>query len=315
MFDLSFSSNVKNELCKVHTEARHCNIAEITAIINTCGIITDAPLALKIQTENAAVAKKFFTLTKKTFNVKCEISIRKNIMQKNKRVYSVFVSDAPSAEKILNAGGLYDKSGGRVVKRINPVVISSSCCVKSYIRGAFISGGSLSDPEKTYHLEFVNSDEDLSGQLLRLINSFPLSAKQITRKGHYVIYLKEGENIVDLLNIMGAHNSLMSLENLRIVKEMRNAVNRKVNCETSNLTKTVNAAVRQIQDIKFINEKKGLSYLTEQLEEVARIRLMHQDVSLKELGEMLTPAISKSGVNHRLRKICEIAENLRGDCL
>jgi DNA-binding protein WhiA len=208
--------------------------------------------------------------------------------------------------------GFYNAKG-EVVRRVSPQLVKSTSCRRAYIRGAFISGGSVSDPEKNYHLEFINTDRTLSEGLSKVIQSFGLHPKIIERKAHYIVYLKEGESIVDLLNIMGAHQSLLNMENLRIVKDMRNNVNRIVNCETANLSKTVNAAVKQVNDIKTIAHLKGLGYLSSQLEEVAVIRLKYEQASLKEIGQMLSPPVSKSGVNHRLRKISEIAEHLRED--
>ena len=160
-------------------------------------------------------------------------------------------------------------------------------------------------------MEFVLADKFSAEQLRELINSFGLDAKVVERKEHYVVYLKEGEQIVDLLNIMEAPLALMDLENVRIVKEMRNDINRKVNCETANLNKVVGAAVKQLEDIEYIEEHMGLSQLPEQLEEIARLRLEYPDKSLKELGSFLSTPVGKSGVNHRLRKISSIAEALR----
>jgi DNA-binding protein WhiA len=301
---MSFSSGVKRELCGIEATARHCLIAEIAAIINTCGFVERG--SVWIQSENAPTAKNFYTLMKKTFDVNLEIVIRKSKKFKKGRLYCVNVS-SPHSERVLKATGLYGAP-----KRIDPLLVSASCCKRAYIRGAFLSGGSVSDPEKTYHCEFVNSDYELSRELSGLINYFGLNSKIIERKGHFVVYLKEGENIVDLLNIMEAHNSLMRMENLRIIKDMRNSVNRIVNCETANLNKTVKASVKQIEDIEYVSVARGLGSLSEQLREVAELRLTYQDATLKEIGEMLNPPVGKSGVNHRLRRITEIAENLRG---
>ena len=174
-----------------------------------------------------------------------------------------------------------------------------------------MSSGSVSDPEKNYHAEFVCADEEKSIQLRDIINSFELDSKIIKRKEHYVVYLKEGEQIADLLNVMGAHISLLDMENVRILKDMRNNINRKVNCETANLNKTIAASVKQIEDIEFIRQNYGLGYLPKVLEDMASLRLQYPEVSLKELGEMVEPKVGKSGVNHRLRKISSIAEGLR----
>ena len=182
---------------------------------------------------------------------------------------------------------------------------------KAYLRGAFLGGGSISDPEKNYHMEFVTNNEDYANSLRDLINSFGLNSKIVARKNSFVVYLKESEQISDLLSMIGAYQALLSLQSTKIVKEMRNNVNRIVNCETANLSKTVNAAVRQVENIKLIQNKIGISSLPENLQEIALLRVENEDMSLKELGEMLNPPISKSGVNHRLKKIEQIANDLK----
>ena len=165
--------------------------------------------------------------------------------------------------------------------------------------------------EKGYHFEIVCSDEQKAGQLRELIRSFEIDAKIVMRKKSYVVYVKEGAQIVDMLAVMEANVALMNLENIRIVKEMRNTVNRKVNCETANINKTVNAAVKQTEDIRLIQEKMGFHNLNEGLAEIAELRLQYPEATLKELGMMLNPQVGKSGVNHRLRKLSQIADGLR----
>ena len=309
---MSFSSKVKGELSLHLGNGRDCEIAETAAIVNICGhtAVFGEHFCLKIQTENFHVAKKCFTLLKNTFNMIAEVSVRSS---GRKHVYTVLVRDFSKAEAILKATGLLYSEDGKtqLKKRIYSPVVSSICCRRAYIRGAFLSVGSVNDPEKNYHMEFVLADEFSAEQLKELINSFGLDAKVVERKEHFVVYLKEGEQIVDLLNIMEAPLALMDLENVRIMKEMRNDINRKVNCETANLNKVVGAAVKQLEDIEYIEEKIGLSSLPEQLEEIARLRLEYPDKSLKELGSFLSTPVGKSGVNHRLRKISNIAEALR----
>ena len=301
---MSFSSDVKAELCGIYPSARHCAIAEIAAIINTCGSATRD--AVRIQTENAVIAKKFYTLVKTNFSIQSQVSIKNHKKFAKSRIYCIIVSEQEAAGRIAHATGIESGRG------LSALTVRSDCCKRAYIRGAFISGGSLSDPEKTYHLEFVNTEQELLKGLSGLMRSYGLRAKVIGRKSHYIAYLKEGENIVDLLNLMGAHLSLMNLENVRIVKDMRNSVNRIVNCETANLSKTVSAAQKQIRDIEFISAEKGLGFLSKQLEEAARARRQYPEANLKEIGEMLSPPVGKSGVNHRLRKISEIADSIRG---
>ncbi|MBQ2880245.1 MAG: DNA-binding protein WhiA [Anaerotignum sp.] len=309
---MSFSSKVKGELSSHLGNGRHCEIAETAAIVNICGhtAVFGDHFCLKIQTENFHVAKKCFTLLKNTFNMIADVSVRSS---GRKQVYTVLVKDFSRAETILKATGLLFSEEGKMKlkKRIYSPVVSSICCRRAYIRGTFLSVGSVNDPEKNYHMEFVLAEESLAEQLKELINSFGLDTKVVERKEHFVVYLKEGEQIVDLLNIMEAPLALMDLENVRIVKEMRNDINRKVNCETANLNKVVGAAVKQLEDIEYIEETIGLSHLPEQLEEIARLRLEYPDKSLKELGSFLSTPVGKSGVNHRLRKISSIAEALR----
>lgn len=179
------------------------------------------------------------------------------------------------------------------------------------IRNAFLQSGSISDPEKFYHLEIVFQSEEEAHQIKILMEDFELGGKIVERKGHYVVYLKEGAQIADMLRVMEASLALMEFENIRIVKEMRNSINRQVNCEAANLGKTISAAVKQVEDIKFISSKVGLENLPEGLAETARKRLEYPEAALKELGELMDPPLGKSGVNHRLKKLSELADNLR----
>lgn len=310
---MSFSGKVKDELSKQCPVARHCQIAEVAAIISLCGrigISQNDTYSVRIHTENIAVARKYFTLLKKAYNIDTEISIRQSSKLRN---YTITIKHHKDAMKVLQASKLIDEYG-EICENLSVssnILIQKECCKRAFIRGAFLASGSISDPEKFYHFEIVCTTEDKAVQLKNIIQYFNIEAKIVERKKHFVVYIKEGAGIVDILNVMEAHVALMDLENVRILKEMRNSVNRKVNCETANLKKTVSAAVKQIEDIKFIRDKVGLSVLSDNLEEMARLRLDNPDASLKELGEMLTPAVGKSGVNHRLRKICEIADDLR----
>ena len=171
--------------------------------------------------------------------------------------------------------------------------------------------GSVTNPEKGYHLEIAVLSAKLAEQLKEEMSAFDIDAKIVIRKRYYVVYIKEGSQIVDILNVMEAHLSLMELENIRILKEMRGNVNRQVNCETANINKTVSAAVKQIEDIEFIRDTVGFESLPDGLAQIAKARLLKPEATLKELGEDLEPPVGKSGVNHRLRKLGEMAEKLR----
>ena len=312
---MSFSKEVKEELSRQMPSARHCCIAETAAIISLCGhvkISSQDRFSVKIHTENIAVARKYFTLLKKTFNIVAEITIRQNAYLKKGRTYTITVNNHEEAVKILTTCKLLED--GDIVENMSVydnTVIMNSCCKRAFVRGAFIASGSISTPEKFYHFEIVCNSYDKAVQLSDLIKSFDIESKIVERKKYYVVYIKDGAGIVDILNVMEAHVALMNLENVRILKEMRNSVNRKVNCETANLNKTVAAAVKQTMDIKYIQDTVGLSILPEALRQLAEVRLENPDVSLKELGTLLDPPVGKSGVNHRLRKISEISKNLQ----
>jgi DNA-binding protein WhiA len=312
---MSFSSDVKDELSRQISQGRHCQIAEISAIISLCGkvmISTDDKYSIKVHTENVAVARKYFTLIKKTFNINTEISIRRNVYLKKSRTYSILIKGHEDSERVLNACKLIERKEIKEnLSIVSNLVIQNSCCKRAFIRGAFLAAGSISDPEKFYHLEIVSTNMQKAIQLQEIINAFDIEAKIVQRKKYYVVYIKEGSQIVEILNVMEAHVSLMNLENVRILKEMRNSVNRQVNCETANINKTVSAAVKQIEDIRYIKEHMGFEGLSEGLEGVARIRLEYPEATLKELGALLNPPVGKSGVNHRLRKLSNLAQELR----
>lgn len=314
---MSFSSEVKEELSRQNTPARHCRLAELAAIVGMCGDVCISAMErfrLRIHTENAAVARKCFTLLKKTFNISSDVSVhlhKKN--GKSSRIYTILVRDHTEVLRILQALKLFG-ADGEIAEHVSPtnqLLVQKSCCRRAFIRGAFLSAGSISNPEKSYHFEIVCVSMERAVQLQALVRTFGPDAKIVRRKNHYIVYIKEGAQIVDMLNIMEAHVSLMNLENIRIVREMRNDVNRKVNCEAANINKTVNAAVRQMEDIRYLEAGKRLEHLPAQLAEIAQLRLANPDASLKELGEMLVPPVGKSGVNHRLRKLSSLADELR----
>lgn len=312
---MSFSGEIKEELGGQISVARHCQIAELSALISMCGSVmidSDNRYAIKIHTENLIVARKCFTLLEKTFNIRTEISVRKNLIRQSVS-YWIIVKKHEDAIKVLQATKLINKDGEvfEELSIVKNVIVQQYCCKRAFIRGAFLASGSISDPEKSYHFEIVCAVRAKAEQLQKIINSFGIDAKVILRKKSYVVYVKEGAQIADLLNIIEAHVALMKFENVRILKDMRNTVNRKVNCETANINKTVSAAVKQVEDIVYIRDTIGLENLSDALRDVALTRLEYPEATLKELGDLLTIPVGKSGVNHRLRKLGEIADKLR----
>ena len=312
---MTFSSEVKNELIRVNPTVRHCILAEILAIVYFIGTVSTSKnneISLQINTEYSGLARKYFTLIKKTFNINTDVVVSNSALVRRKRLYSVSIMDDAGAREVLKAIKLLKNQEllDCLSLRSNTVLLNS-CCKKAFFRGAFLSSGSITDPEKGYHLEIVCSTIDDALSLKELMEDLSLKPKITTRKKANVVYIKDSDQISLALGLMEAPTSLMNFENIRILKGMRNDVNRKVNCETANINKTVSAALSQREDIQLIKEIMGLEKLTSNLEAVANARLENPDASLVELGKMISPQLGKSGVNHRLRKLSIIADQLR----
>lgn len=312
---MSFTGDVKEELSRQSGSARHCQIAEIAAITSICGrilISADDRYCIKIQSENIAVVRKYFTLLKKAFNINTSVSVRQNMSSRRSRQYVITIENHEDSLKVLQATKLlHNNDIEENLSVADNIVIQQICCKRAFLRGAFLAAGSVNTPEKNYHFEIACATEAKAEQIKNVLRSFDIDSKIILRKKYYVTYIKDGEQIVNVLNIMEAHVALMEFENVRILKDIRNSVNRKFNCETANINKTVSAAVKQKLDIEYIRDTIGFEGLAEGLEDIARARLERPEASLKELGAALDPPVGKSGVNHRLRKLSTIADALR----
>ena len=309
--DMSFASETKKELTQVDADDQSLK-AELSALIRMNGSLSFAnrQLSLDVQTENAAIARRLYIIVKKLYSYNVELLVRKKMRLKKNNVYICRVRE--EAKQLLT--DLYIISNDfQFNHTIAEELIAKKNQKRAYLRGAFLAGGSVNNPETSaYHLEVYSLYKEHGEALANLMNEFGLNAKTIERKKGFVTYLKEAEKISDFLNLVGAHQAMLKFEDVRIVRDMRNSVNRIVNCETANLNKTIGAALRQVENIRFIENTIGLDQLPEKLREIARLRVEYQDVTLKELGEMVSAGIvSKSGVNHRLRKIDEIADALR----
>ncbi len=283
---MSFSSDVKEELSEVIPKARHCRLAEVSAIMHFAGNIgadSDGNVCIGFKGLGSSLIKKGFTLLEITFN------IGKSPKQSDEGFISF-------AECMGDLNGAVDE-----------VLLKNTCCRRAFLRGVFLSAGSVSDPDKGYHLEFVCDNDHKADQIVRVCSDFDISARKTIRRDETVVYVKEGEMIGELLNVMGAANSYMEFENRRIYRDVSNTVNRRVNCETSNIRKTVTAAARQLEDIRFLEERGLLKDLPEPLREAAYGRLENPDVTLSELGAMMDPPVGKSGINHRLARLSKLA--------
>ncbi|WP_419884261.1 DNA-binding protein WhiA [Peribacillus sp. B-H-3] len=309
---MSFASETKKELTTIDSKDC-CGKAELCSLIRMNGSLSfsNRKLVVDIQTENAAIARRIYTLLKKSYVVQVELLVRKKMKLKKNNVYIVRISSGGQAilQDLKIMGSSYE-----IQHDISKEVVGKKCCKRAYLRGAFLAGGSVNNPEtSSYHLEIFSLYKEHNDALCELMNEFGLKAKTLERKKGFITYLKEAEKIAEFLSIAGAHSALLRFEDVRIVRDMRNSVNRLVNCETANLNKTIGASLRQVENIRLIDQTVGLSILPDKLREIAELRVAYQDVTLKELGEMVSGGIiSKSGINHRLRKIDEIADKLRG---
>lgn len=312
---MSFSSETKSELAQIIPEERCCMLAEISGFARMCGtirLVGPGKVNLHLLTEHAAGARMILKLLKKYFGIKAELIISKNQLLKKNNSYEMVLTEELHCHEILQEMGILRIEDGAlsIDYGVPEAIVKKKCCKRAFLRGAFLGAGSLSHPEKAYHLELVTSNESLSSDIAKIMKSLGLSAKIVERKKNYIVYLKESEQIVDFLNMTGAHSMLLEFENVRIVKDMRNRANRIVNCDQANIEKTTIAAEKQIAAIRKIQEQKGIDWLPPKLREIALLRLEEPDISLKELGEKLEPPLGKSGVNHRLAKIEELAQRL-----
>ncbi len=309
---MSFSADVKNELARLPVASNCCLVAELSALLRMGGGIVLRGLVMGVDfvTENAALARRVLQIAKSNYRLPIEVVVtRSRRLRKNNR-YLVRIVPGQDTQKILDTlGVLPGEENASLVKTI----MQASCCRKAFLRGAFLAGGSVNRPAGDYHLEMVSQSEELAKMLLKMMKSFSLPAKMTDRKGDYIVYLKDGGAIIDFLSLAGAHAALLEFENVRIVKEMRNQVNRIVNCETANLGKVVQAALKQLSAIRYIEEKAGLGVLTPTLLEAAELRLEHPEAPLSELAALAKGHIGKAGINHRFKKIGQIAQNMGMD--
>ncbi len=310
---MSFSGDVKEELSHQLSSARHCQIAELSAMISMCGGVSlseNERIMIRLKTENPYVVRKFTMLVRKLFHAPCEVSVRQ---RRTAKTYIALVRRHEDAVRMLQAVHVLSEHGefAEQSDRRSSVMYQRSCCKRAFLRGAFLSAGSLSDPKGAYHFEIVCQDREKAGRILSFMRAFELEPKEVVRKEKYVVYLKEGDQLVSMLGIMDAPRALMALENVRILKEIGNDVNRRVNCETANLNKTIAAAQNVIRDIEYLKESAIWGNMEEQLKETALLRLAYPDASLAELAALHEKPVGKSGVNHRLKKFSSLAAKAR----
>lgn len=306
---MSFASEVKKELTTLEVHREHAK-AELAALIRMNGAVSlvNRKFVLNVQTENAAIARRIYTLLKDHYQVNSELLVRRKMKLKKNNVYIVRLKQ--ETQEVLTDLEILD--GLMFNTRVSDTIKNNEQKVRSYLRGAFLAGGSVNNPETSrYHLEIYSMYEDQCQDLCDMLQMYDLNGRISERRNGYITYLKGAEEIADFLILIGATNAMLKFEDVRIVRDLRNSVNRLMNCENANMNKTADAAKKQIESIQHIERTVGLDALPEKLREVAELRLEYPEISLKELGETLpSGAITKSGINHRMRKLNEFAQTL-----
>ncbi|MBR4949576.1 MAG: DNA-binding protein WhiA [Clostridia bacterium] len=302
---MSFAGETKKELCKsILRLDKCCKFAVLYGILlfgNKFSVNE-----IKIVTEKDFIKETVYSLFKELFDI--EPKIRGKQRHDNQITYTISVTEKEDIMKIENKYGF---PGGASSIGINFMLLQNECCHKAFLKGAFITGGSVTNPEKRYHLEFATPHYYLFNDMKVFLMEKDIPVKNVIRKGHYIIYFKESESIEDMLTLMDATSSLFKMMDIKIVKDIRNHTNRITNCETANITKTVNASAKHVEAIeKIIDAYGSLAHLDDDIRQVAEKRLENPESTLNELGDMFTPPMSKSAINHRLKKILLIAEEL-----
>lgn len=310
---MSFSSEVKDEVAKIKVDSYEIILSELAGITPMCGVLNfkNNKISMEYITENAPVARRVFTFLRRSFGFDVEVKNAKSTQLK-KNVFIIYISQDESCRLLLDELKYIKGASVFMINYAPTDLVKTVNEKKAYIRGAFMGSGSITNPKKGYHLEFVSENESNAYFLMDVINEFGFNSKIITRKEKYIVYIKDSEQISDFLSLIGAYNSVLKYENIRVIKEMRNNVNRIVNCETANLNKTVKSSYDQVEDIKLIDKEIGLDNLDEDLKEVAILRLNNRSMSLNDIANSLDSKVSKSTVNYRFKKLRKIANKLRG---
>lgn len=310
---MSFSTEVKEELTALRTEKSCCMLSELNALTQSCGSMTlrgHGQVLISYTTENVSVAKRIFILLKKRLEINASPYFAKSTRFGRRRVCMIRLSPADSRKLMYSLHMLHESDEGEVFRGIPRRALTRKCCQQSFLRGCFLGEGSITQPEHDYHLEFVCDGEKRAKALSQLITRCSLESGVMQRRSSYVVYLKRGAQISTLLGLMGAVRAMMKYENLLAQRSLHETVMRATNCDHNNMKRQVDAAQQQVQAIELIQARQAFDTLTPALQEIAALRLQNPDVSLEQLGEMLTPPLGKSGVNHRLKRIIEFANTL-----
>lgn len=307
---MSFAEDVKNELCRYENPDSLCEKIEASSLLRVGGTVlvgSETAVGIRISTANNAVARRVLRIVKNNFYLHTSVVVRRGLNLRKKNMYTLTVEPTPQGMAVMEELKLWPSEAIIPAEWLRPLENR-----RAFLRGAFLGGGSVNKPQSDYHLEFMTSDKLYAERIVSVLRQFRITARITDRKGEYIVYVKEGDGVTTCLQVMGASGAMMEFEKVRIVKEMRNQVNRQVNCETANLQKTVDAAVRQLNSIRRIQKYMTLAKLPPKLLEVAQARLDQPSASLQDLEDYFGGTISKSGINHRLKKLESIAAELVG---
>ena len=311
---MSFASDVRGELARTPMEDACCARSELTAALLCANAITwrgRKRYAVTLTASEASTVRRYFAMLKRFYGIIGQIRALSRDTLNNQTRYQLVIPEEEAygllqALELLEEGALFDL-------RTLPVdeTVRYSCCKKAFVRAAFTLCGAISHPDRDYHIEIAAPNEALAGFIVQQLNAFEIEARVSLRKSKYVVYLKRAEDISDMLSLLGAGKAMMAFENVRVKKEVSNRVNRQLNCDNSNINRSMNAAEAQIRDIRYIDAELGLDKLPRTLRDMAYTRANNPEMPLAELGELMDPPLGKSGVNARLRRISAIAEKLR----
>jgi len=311
---MSFASDARGELARDLCTQECCAQSELAAALLASGGISfkgKHRYALSLTAVDGAVVRRYFGLLKQFWGITAQIRTLFSESLNGQTRYQLLIPEEESL-RLLDDLKLLDSAALFGVRQMpSMALVYYACCKKSFIKGAFLMCGAVSNPEKEYHIEISAPTEEFAQFVMEMMNYFEIPAKMTCRKAKYVVYLKKAEEISDALTLLGAHNSVLQLENVRIKKGVSNQVNRQLNCDASNINRTMDAAAAQIEDIHYLAEEIGLEKLPKSLREIAEVRVNNPETSLSGLGELMSPPLGKSGVNARLRKLSELARKLR----
>ena len=313
---MSFASNARAEMARELCVERCCARAELAAALLASGAVSYRfggafRYGLSVTTAEAAVVRHYFQLLKRHFGVAAQIRTLRGGSLRSTTRYQLLIPDE-AADMLLRESGVYDPDEPFGLRVAPPeALVDYACCKKSFLKSAFMLGGGIANPERGYHLEIAASSEEFADFVIKILNYFEIHAKKTCRKSKFVVYLKRSDDVCDALTLMGAPQAMLALQGVRVKKNVSNRVNRQLNCDGSNINRAMETALRQIEDIRVIEDQLGLDKLPAPLREIAEARLANAEASLTSLGELLVPPLGKSGVNARLRRLREIADALR----